>query len=79
MFETLDYISSLDFEILVPGHGEVGTKRTVQTFRDQAQALVRQVQEAIRAGVPREEAATRIRFEDRIHTGTPSYVGIRTI
>jgi cyclase len=75
LFETLDYISSLDFEILVPGHGEVGTKKTVQSFRDQAQNLVGQVQEAARAGVPREEAADRIRFEDRIHTGTQSYVG----
>jgi cyclase len=75
LFETLDYISSLDFEILVPGHGEVGTKKTVESFRDQAQNLVGQVQEAARAGVPREEAADRIRFEDRIHTGTQSYVG----
>jgi cyclase len=53
----------------------VGTKKTVESFRDQAQNLVGQVQEAARAGVPREEAADRIRFEDRIHTGTPSYVG----
>jgi cyclase len=75
LFETLDHLLTLDFEILVPGHGEVGTKRTVTTFRDQAQALVGQVQEAIRAGLPREEAAGRIRFEDRIHTGTPSYAG----
>jgi cyclase len=75
LFETLEYISSLDFEILVPGHGEVGTKSTVATFRDQAQGLVWQVQEAVQAGVPREEAADRIRFEDRIHTSTPSYVG----
>jgi cyclase len=75
LFETLDYISGLDFEILVPGHGEVGTKKTVATFHDQAQDLVRQVREAARAGVPREEAAARIRFEDRIHTSTRSYVG----
>jgi cyclase len=75
LFETLDYISGLDFEILVPGHGEVGTKRTVATFHDQVQDLVRQVREAARAGVPREEAAARIRFEDRIHTSTRSYVG----
>jgi glyoxylase-like metal-dependent hydrolase (beta-lactamase superfamily II) len=75
LFQTLDYISSLDFEILVPGHGEVGTKKTVESFRDQARNLVGQVQEAARAGVPREEAADRIRFEDRIHTGTQSYVG----
>lgn len=75
LFETLDYVSALDFEILVPGHGEVGTKRTVEIFRDQAHSLVGQVQEAARAGVPREEAADRIRFEDRIHTGTQFYVG----
>lgn len=71
----LEYISGLDFEILVPGRGEVGTKSTVATFRDQAQGLVWQVQKIVRAGVPREEAANRIRFEDRMHTGTPSYVG----
>lgn len=75
LFETLDYISGLDFEILVPGHGEVGTKRTVETFRDQVHDLVRQVQEAVQEGIPKEEAADRIRFEDRIHTDTQSYVG----
>jgi cyclase len=75
LFETLNYLLGMDFEILVPGHGEVGTKKTVAAFRDQAHDLVRQVQEAVRMGVPREEAANRIRFEDRIHTGTRSYAG----
>lgn len=75
LFETLDHITGLDFEFLVPGHGEVGTKETVAVFRDQVQDLVRRVEEAVRAGMPEDEAADRIRFEDRIHTATASYAG----
>lgn len=74
-FESLDRIAALDFEFLVPGHGEVGTKETVGEFRDQARDLVRRVEEAVRAGMTPDEAADRIGFEDRIHTTTPSYVG----
>lgn len=39
-FEALDHIAGLDFEFLVPGHGEVGTKETVAVFRDQAREAV---------------------------------------
>lgn len=74
-FEALDRIAGLDFELLVPGHGEVGTKETVAAFRDQARDLVRRVGEAVRAGMPQDEAADRIRFEDKIHTATASYAG----
>ncbi|QIN78504.1 MBL fold metallo-hydrolase [Rubrobacter marinus] len=74
-FEALDRIAGLDFEFLVPGHGEVGTKETVETFRDHARDLVRRVGEAARAGIPADEAADRIGFEDKIHTATASYAG----
>lgn len=74
-FEALDRIAGLDFELLVPGHGEVGTRETVGAFRDQARDLVRRVEEAVRAGMREDEAADRIRFEDRIHTTTASYAG----
>lgn len=74
-FDALDHIAGLDFELLVPGHGEVGTKETVATFRDQARDLVGRVGEAVRTGMPEDEAADRIRFEDRIHTATASYAG----
>ncbi len=74
-FDSLDRIAALDFEFLVPGHGEVGTKETVGAFRDQARDLVQRVEEAVREGMTQDEAADSIGFEDRIHSATPSYVG----
>jgi cyclase len=73
--ETIDHILTMDFEYVVPGHGVVGTKETVKVFRDQVRNLVGQVEEAIKSGFTKEEAAQRIRFEDKIHIGNESYNG----
>jgi hypothetical protein len=59
--------------MVIPGlrrHGPAAT--SAYAFEGPGKPLC---QEAIRAGVPRGEAADRMRFENRIHTGTPSYVG----
>jgi cyclase len=74
-FETIDYISTLDFEIFVPGHGEIGTKETVLEFRRQARELVQNIENAIRSGIPKEEIINQIRFQDNIHVSTDSYIG----
>lgn len=74
-FRAMDYIESLDFETLIPGHGEAASRQTVSNFRGQTSELVGQVEDAIRDGKIREEAAGQIGFEDNIHTGTTSYVG----
>ncbi|MEQ7007054.1 MBL fold metallo-hydrolase [Actinopolymorpha sp. B17G11] len=68
-------IAELDFDVLVPGHGEVCDKDTVTGFEAKAHDLVGQVRAAVESGVTEEEAADTIRFEDRIHVTTPSYVG----
>ncbi|WP_020577781.1 MBL fold metallo-hydrolase [Actinopolymorpha alba] len=72
---SLRRIAELDFDVLVPGHGEVCGKDVVTAFDQKAYALVGQVRAALDAGVSEAEAADTIRFEDRIHVTTPAYAG----
>lgn len=74
-FDALDVIESYPFDVLVCGHGEPADRSVVDTYRGLGRALVTEVAAAIEAGTSREEAAARIRFEDRIHVSTPDYVG----
>ncbi len=72
---SIDLLLSLEFDVLVPGHGGIGDRRTAEVFRDQIDELVGRVADARAAGMPEEEAVERIRFEDRIHVSTPHYTG----
>jgi glyoxylase-like metal-dependent hydrolase (beta-lactamase superfamily II) len=74
-FDALDAVEELDFDVLVPGHGEVGGREIIERYREQGRELVGRVAQAIEAGRSREEACAEIRFEDRIHRGTDAYVG----
>lgn len=74
-FDALDLIESYPFDVLVSGHGEPADRSVVATYRGLGRALVAEVATAIGAGVPRDDAVERIRFEDRIHVTTPAYVG----
>lgn len=70
---TLDRIDELDFEVLVPGHGDVTTKAYVGTFRDQMLALIAEVDSARTGGASREDAAATVRFADNIHGATKDW------
>ncbi|MGH3098796.1 MAG: MBL fold metallo-hydrolase [Streptosporangiales bacterium] len=74
-FDALDVIEGYDFDVLVCGHGEPADRGVVATYRKRGRELVAEVAAAIASGEPRERAADRIRFEDRIHVSTPDYVG----
>lgn len=74
-FDALDLVETYPFDVLVCGHGEPADRTVVSTYRDKGRAVVAEVAAAIAAGVSRDEAAARIRFEDRIHADTPDYVG----
>lgn len=70
---TLDRISELDFDVLVPGHGDITDKSFVATFKSQMQEVIGEVGAARSAGSSRQEAADSIRFEDNIHGATPDW------
>jgi cyclase len=70
---TLDRIDGLDFDVLVPGHGELSTKAFVATFRAQMRELIDEVHAALLSGSSRDEATTTLRYPDRIHGATKDW------
>ena len=65
----LDQILSLPADYFVPGHFEVGTRQTVQRFRDYLSALDAQVRQLVRSG------ATEDQVRQGIHL--PQYQDLR--
>jgi cyclase len=74
-FDAIDRVAGYDFEVLVPGHGEVADRAALDRYRDWGREVVGQVAEAIGRGDDRERACARIRFVDNIHVDTDHYVG----
>lgn len=74
-FDAIDAVDAYDFEVLVPGHGEVADRRVLDRYRQQGREVVGSVAEAIRAGHDRDQACDEIRFVDNIHVDTEDYVG----
>ena len=72
---SIDVVLSLEFDILVPGHGDLGDRETAVRFREQIDELVGLVDVARGAGMAIDDAAEQLRFEDRIHVTTPAYEG----
>ena len=57
--EDLDQILSLPADHFVPGHFEVGTRQTVQHFRNYLADLEAQVQQLVRVGRHRRPSASK--------------------
>ncbi|MCE3551453.1 MBL fold metallo-hydrolase [Pseudonocardia sp. RS11V-5] len=74
-FDAIEEVASYDFEVLVPGHGEVADRSVLERYRDWGREVVGQVAEAIARGADREQASDEIRFPDNIHVDTEDYVG----
>jgi cyclase len=74
-FDAIDAVAAYDFELLVPGHGEVSDRRVLDRYRQLGREVVGQVAEAIAAGHGVDQACAEIRFEDNIHVDTEDYVG----
>ncbi|WP_210492891.1 MBL fold metallo-hydrolase [Patulibacter sp. SYSU D01012] len=75
-FDAIDRAEGIDFEHLVPGHGEPGGRELLERYRALGRELVGRVAAARDRGWDREECAQRIAFEDRIHApigGSPGY------
>jgi glyoxylase-like metal-dependent hydrolase (beta-lactamase superfamily II) len=65
--KSLNRVEKMDFDILVPGHGQVGTKADVTLFKDYMRDLYKQVVAAARAGKSLEETKTSVdlsKFKD---------------
>ena len=61
--DSLQKLEEMDFDYIVPGHGEVGDKAALRRFVPFIQGAVDTVREAIQQGVSKEEAAAKISFE----------------
>lgn len=55
-----DRIADLDVDVIVPGHGPVGTKKELREMRDYLALLRREARKSFRAGEPVSEAARKV-------------------
>ncbi|MFC1872576.1 MBL fold metallo-hydrolase [Chloroflexota bacterium] len=62
--ESLKRMEAMDIDIVVPGHGEVCDKSAISEFRRFIEICIEMVQDAIKNGMTREQAADKINFED---------------
>lgn len=61
--ESLKHVETMDFDILVPGHGSLGNKADVRAFRGYMEDLYAEVLEQARAGKSLEEMQQTIRLD----------------
>lgn len=64
--ESLEAIKAMDFEVLVPGHGEVCDKRAIDEMISYIQEIFDQVKMAIERGLTKQEALEQVQFDDRM-------------
>ncbi|AVZ39255.1 MULTISPECIES: MBL fold metallo-hydrolase [unclassified Dietzia] len=74
-FDAIDAVESYDFDVLVPGHGEVTDRSAVERYRQWGRDVAGEVAAAIDAGRTLEQACDEIRFADLIHVGNEGYTG----
>jgi cyclase len=67
----LSLIETLDFDVLVPGHGKIGNRESVREFEGKLRALIQRTQERIDRGVPKEAIVREMRYEDAVHAKYP--------
>ena len=69
--KALDFLETLEIDVLVPGHGPVGDKGSIKTFRTQFQGLMKEVTSKIDQGWNREKIVQEVSYEDNIHRDYP--------
>jgi len=62
--EALKFVEGMDFDILVPGHGPVGTKQDLTDHREYFEKLYDAVLKGVRSGKSLEELKQSIRMEE---------------
>jgi cyclase len=74
-FDALDFVETFDFDVLVPGHGEVTDRSGVDRYRQMGRAVVAEVADRIAKGQQAEQVTAEVRFDDNIHIATPTCAG----
>jgi cyclase len=69
--KTLRWVETLDFDILVPGHGEIGDRESFREFRREFSGLLEHAREKIAQGLSREEMIRELKYEDTVHSHYP--------
>jgi cyclase len=69
--KALEWVETLDFDVLVPGHGEIGDKESFREFRREFSGLVERAREKIAEGRSREEVIREMKYEDTVHSQYP--------
>jgi len=69
--KALDFVETLEIDVLVPGHGKIGNKDSTREFRSQFESLMGEVKEKIDQGWGRDRIVEEVRYEDNIHHGYP--------
>ncbi len=68
--KSLKTIEAMDVEAIVPGHGNVGDKKSLKEFRAFIEECVSVVRGAIKQGMSKEEALASITFDTRRYLPT---------
>lgn len=64
--ESLKYLKKMDFNILIPGHGEVCDKEAINEMISYHNQIFEQIREAIERGLGKEETAEKVIFDERM-------------
>jgi cyclase len=72
--KALDLIEELDFEVLVPGHGKIGDRKSMLQFREELRTLIKTAREMMSGGMDREAIIRDLRYEDAVHSKYPASV-----
>ena len=67
-----DRIAEMDVDVIVPGHGPIGTKKDLREMRDYLALLRTQARRSFKAGEPISEAVTKVkigRFAEWVEAG----------
>ena len=74
-FDALDAVEAYDFDLLVPGHGQVTDREGVRRYREWGRELIAAVGERLQRGESREQIMAEVRFADNIHVATARSAG----
>ncbi len=66
-FESIRKVEALDFDIILPGHGIVGTKEDVTEHREYLELLYGSVLKSVREGKSLDEIKQSVRFDQYKH------------
>jgi cyclase len=69
--EALRLMGEIDFQELVPGHGEIGNRDSLRDFYGKFSMLINRVKEKIDKDLSKEEIIKEVRYEDTVHINYP--------